>query len=351
MSTVETNLQPAFTFINRITSAQAMGVSEQGGKTVLTPSQIQATDTYQSPYQLAFDYSWSDLTAGLAQAPFNDWTQEGNPAYFKNMPQDWFDLAIYHDNAGLSAVGSPSWGPGPQLYLPPTVPASAQNDVAAWQTQRLLGVAASMVGYNYCHHHIPDWNPGQDWYTSINITPTSQLVGQGVDCSDYTSWLYNYGLGIYLNTDVADQGNMTAVSDNHGKTYTVSRVADATTSYADLVKQLQSGDLLYIAGAPTLSKHAIQQSLQSGGTLPQITHVIMWVGGVGVSSGDTPLVTDSHGNELIDENGNTIPGGIQVRPFNQGSDSGSDSSVPVGESAQNWYFEHFLWALRILPDL
>ncbi len=339
-----------FTFINRITSAQAMGVTEQGGKTVLTPSQIQAGSTYQSPYQLSFDYSWADLTVGLAQAPFNDWTQEGNPAYFNNPPQDWFDLAIYRDNADNSAVGSPSWGPAPQLYLPPVIPADAGNNIAAWQTQRLLAVAASMIGYNYCHHHIPDWNPGQDWYTAINIPPTPQLIGQGVDCSDYTSWLYNYGLGIYLNTDVVYQGNMTAVSDKNGNAYTVRRVADASTSYADLVRQLQTGDLLYIAGAPDLSKQSIQQQLQAGNP-PTITHVIMWLGDVGVASGGTPLVTDSHGGEVRDANGNLIPTGIQVRPFNQGSDSGSDSSVPVGESAPNWYFEHFLWALRILPDL
>lgn len=353
MSTVETDLQPAFTFIDRITSEQKMGVSSQGGKTVLTPSSIQG-GTYQSPYRLAFDYSWAGLTAGLAQAPFNDWTQEGNPEYFHEVPQDWFNPEIYQSNSGKWQVGSVSWGPGPQLYLPPVIPPDAESNIVAWQTQRLLAVAASMIGYGYRHHHIPDWNPGPTWYDGV---PSAQppdlpdLIGQGVDCSDYTSWLYNYGLGIYLNTDVATQGVTKTVTSNDNKTtYTVQRVADATASYDELVQQLQTGDLLYIAGAANLSKLDIQQDLKNG-TPPQITHVIMWLGDVGVSSGGTPLVTDSHGDELIDENGKTIPGGIQVRPFNQGSDSGSDSSVPVGESAQNWYFEHFLWALRILPDL
>jgi len=338
-----------FTFINRITSAQAMGVSEQDGNTLLTPSQIQAGGTYQSPYQLSFDFSWDDLTAGFTHTPFNDWTLEGNPEYFPNPPQDWFDLAIYRDNASNSAVGSPSWGPGPRFYPTSVIPSDAGANTAEWQSQRLVAVAAAMIGYNYCHHHIPDWNPGPDWYNGLGITPTSQLVGQGVDCSDYSSWLYNYGLGIYLDTDVQQQGNMKTLSDNNGKPYTVRRVADAATSYADLVKQLQTGDLLYIAGAPNLSKQNIQQQLQAGNP-PQITHVIMWLGDVGVAGG-TPLVTDSHGGEVRDENGNLIPTGIQARPFNQGSDSGSDSSVPVDESAPNWYFEHFLWALRILPDL
>lgn len=350
MSIAETDLQPVFTFINRITSAQAMGVAEQGGKTVLTPRQIQASVTYQSPYQLAFDYSWADLTAGLAQAPFNDWTQEGSPKYFHEIPQDWFDLEIYQSNGGNWQVGSVSWGPGPQLYLPPAIPSDAENSIVAWQMQRLLAVAASMIGYGYRHHHIPDWNPGQPWYENEPSSQTADLIGQGVDCSDYTSWLYNYGLGIYLNTDVATQGITKTVTSNDNKTtYTARRVADASTSYADLVQQLQTGDLLYIAGAPNLSKLDIQQDLQSGNP-PQITHVIMWVGGVGIAGG-VPLVTDSHGAEVVDANGISIPAGIQVRPFNQGSDSGSDSYVPVGEAAPNWYFEHFLWALRILPDL
>lgn len=347
--TTETDLQPAFTFTDRITSEQKMGVSLQNGKTVLTPSSIQG-DTYQSPYQLAFDYSWTDLTAGLAVAPFNDWTQEGNPTYFHNIPQDWFDPEIYQQNKGSWQAGSLSWGPGPRFYQPPAIPSVAQNDIAAWQVQRLLAVAASMVGYGYRHHHIPDWNPGQPWYPNDSSSQLADLIGQGVDCSDYTSWLYNYGLGIYLNTDVVTQGATKTVNDNDQKTtYPVRRVADANVaSYEALVQQLQTGDLLYIAGAANLSKAAIQQDLTNGNP-PQITHVIMWVGDVGVADG-VPLVTDSHGGEVVDANGKNIPAGIQVRPFNNVSPN-ANPATPTGEASPSWYFDHFLWALRVLPSL
>lgn len=370
MSTTGPNIQPAFTFIDRITSAQKMGVTEQGGKTVLTPTSLQTSPLYQSPYQLAFDFSWADLVAGFDQAPFNSSTLEGNPDFFHNPPQDWFDLKIYQANHDNPLVGSPCWGPAPRRYAPPPIPSSVQSHVVAWQTQRLIAVAAAMIGYRYHHHHIPDWNPGEDWYELINNPNCSvhspaivEYIGQGVDCSDYTSWLYNYGLGIYLNTDTGIQGSMhisktsggdividnKTINDNSGKPYTVRAVADARLEYAQLVQKLQPGDLLYIAGDYSLTKDGIRQQLEEG-TPPPITHVVMWVGNVGQSSNGVPLVTDSHGSNVLDEKGKPIPNGIQIRPFNNsGPDAGP--TAHTDEYSPSWYYNHFLWALRILPDL
>ncbi|MGZ5018464.1 MAG: hypothetical protein ACXV8U_22070 [Methylobacter sp.] len=356
--------QPTFSFTNRILSAQLMGVSEQNGKTMLTPSSINSVNNgYQSPYQLSFNYSWSDLVSGLAQTSFTEWQQEGNPNYFKNIPQDWFDPSIYKENASnWQQVGSLSWGPGPGHYPQPT-PSSDVTNSTEWRLQRLVAVAASMIGYGYLHHHIPDWNPGQDWYTAFNIAPTDQLVGQGLDCSDYTSWLHNYGLGIYLDTDVANQGAMVpgtklgataTIANNSNPSFTVTRIADASMDYETLCQTLQTGDLLYIAGGVAESKTAIQNALAANQAdpgapstpLPAITHVIMWLGNASISNGSIPLVTDSHGGEVMDENGVLVPTGIQVRPFNN-SGSGSNPNIPTPETSPSWYFDHFLWALRI----
>lgn len=356
---------PAFTFMSRIANPAFM---EPNG-TKLTPSSINPSDSsYQSPYQLSFNYSWSQLTQGLNA----DYQTEGNAKFFQSI-SDWFSPEIYINNDNNSQVGSLCWGPAPCLYQPPTPPSGITN-VAEWQAQRLLTVTALMIGYNYMHHHIPDWNPSQAWYTYIdtasstitnptncNSTPSTQLIGQGLDCSDYTSWLYNYGLGIYLNTDVADQGAMVSganlnetatIQDNAGNSYTVTRIADASMSYEQLTQTLQTGDLLYIAGGAS-SQSEVQNALaafkEEGTPLPSsvaITHVILWVGNIGISSNNVPLITDSHGNEVLDSNNVTIPGGIQVRPFNNNGTGDSNA-----ESSPNWYYAHFLWALRVLPTI
>jgi len=55
-----------------------------------------------------------------------------------------------------------------------------------------------LIGLTYQHHHIPDWNPPADW-------PWKEVAygrnSKGIDCSDFTSWTYNYGLGIKLPTN------------------------------------------------------------------------------------------------------------------------------------------------------
>jgi len=229
------------------------------------------------------------------------------------------------------------------------VPTNVTNQTNNWLRQRLVAVAASMIGYGYRHHHIPDWNPDQSWYDKapglVSPMPLNTLIGQGIDCSDYTAWLYNYGLGIHLTTSVAQQANMTSVQDSTGYTYNVKRVADATLSFAQLLQTLDTGDLLFIAGNPTVSKADIQNQLSNPANL-QITHVIMWLGKNGIAN-NVPLVTDSHGAGMLDANGITIPGGVQLRPFN-------NTTFPITtatkESSPAWYFEHFAWALRVLPD-
>ena len=140
------------------------------------------------------------------------------------------------------------------------------------------------------------------------------------------------------------QGDMKKVKDSAGNLYNVVPVADATDKYATLCSKLQTGDLLYIAGDPKLSKADIQKDLKQ----QKLTHVIMWLGDVGFSEKGTPLISDSHGYELYDEKNQKIPTGIQVRPFN---DATVSPTTRTNVSSQSWYFDHFVWALRILPTL
>ena len=85
--------------------------------------------------------------------------------------------------------GSGSWGPKAATYPPVDVPAG--YDAVAWKRARLAAVARRLIGLPYRHHHIPAYDPpGQ---------------GRGLDCSNFTSWVYNYGLGIRFTSAVAAQ--------------------------------------------------------------------------------------------------------------------------------------------------
>ncbi|CAN5568189.1 hypothetical protein BH11CYA1_BH11CYA1_27060 [soil metagenome] len=83
-----------------------------------------------------------------------------------------------------------SWGPHAGDYPPVTVPSG--NDPVQWQRARILAVAKKYIGLPYQHHHIPAWSPAE---------------GPGLDCSNYTAWVYNYGLGMKFNSDVHKQAD------------------------------------------------------------------------------------------------------------------------------------------------
>ena len=85
--------------------------------------------------------------------------------------------------------GPGSWGPKAATYPPVSVPDG--YDAVAWKRARVAVVARRLVGLPYRHHHIPAYDPpGQ---------------GPGLDCSNYTSWVYNYGLGLRFTSAIAAQ--------------------------------------------------------------------------------------------------------------------------------------------------
>ena len=91
------------------------------------------------------------------------------------------------DKAGTGA-GRDSWGPRAPTF--PAAAAPAGCEPAAWKRDRSLAVAQHYIGLPYRHHHVPTWE-GPD--------------GKGLDCSNFTAWVYNYGLGVRFTGNVHKQ--------------------------------------------------------------------------------------------------------------------------------------------------
>ena len=201
-----------------------------------------------------------------------------------------------------------AWGPEPRHY-----PAIDNFDTLSptFKRERLLAVAMQLVGLPYQHHHIPDWDRPENW------KPVAYgRNSKGIDCSDFTSWLYNYGLGIKLRTGIQTQANMTSVPGPGDDGFIEARTISAN-SYGELVKKLKTGDLLYITN-------------KAG----NVSHVIMWVGECGRAPDSVPLVIDCTGLGHKDSNGVEIPIGVHLRPFLE----------------DGWYYKSFSHAHRIIRE-
>jgi cell wall-associated NlpC family hydrolase len=193
-----------------------------------------------------------------------------------------------------------SWGVPPRKFdCPPQV----AGKPVEWRRERVVAAATRLIGYEYQHHHVPDWDPPAGW-------PWQQCCagrnGKGLDCSNFSGWNYNWALGIHLNTDVHKQAALTKAPSTHGEVHaeTIHRPEGSPGEwYAALCEKLAPGDLLYIGNAQRT----------------KVTHVIMWVGNCAESPDGVPLVIDSTGGKIKDSSGHAIPCGIHLRPFKKGS--------------------------------
>lgn len=76
------------------------------------------------------------------------------------------------------------YGPPAAHFPAPTIPAG--YDRLQWQRDRIIAVAQKYIGkVPYQHKHIPSL---------------------GLDCSNFTAWVYNYGLGNKFTSSVTEQG-------------------------------------------------------------------------------------------------------------------------------------------------
>jgi hypothetical protein len=253
---------------------------------------------YRSPYNLKFRHPLADLEVGLNQPPWND------PHLESEVPaRDWYSPR-QERTLGV-------WGPRARQY--PPAPGLARRP-ATWMQDRVILVASRWIGYPNQHHHIPDWDPPEGWpWHKVAYGRNSK----GIDCSNFSSFCYNFALGVKLDTGIRPQAKRREVRGPGGRgILTIQTIERAP--YETLITRLQPADLLYIRN-------------DKG----RIAHVILWMGVVGVSTDRVPLVLDATGGNHKDADGAKIPIGIHIRPF----------------SANSWYARDFAHAHRIIRGI
>ena len=258
----------------------------------------QPAETYRSPYSLKFRHSLKSLERGFEQKPWN------SPELESDIPHhEWYSEKVRR-KYGV-------WGPPARQY---PAPHGIGKEAPEWWQDRLIHTASRWIGTPYQHHHIPDWHPPEGWpWKKVAYGRNSK----GIDCSNFSSFYYNYGLGIRLDTGIKQQAERLKVRGPGGRgILEAERVERA--NYDQLVKTLEPGDLLYIRN--------------NSGT---VSHVIMFLGQVGQSPDGTPLVMDSTGGGHTDCNGKRIPIGVHIRPF-----------LP-----DSWYAKNFSHAHRLIHGI
>jgi len=231
-----------------------------------------------------------------------------------------------------------TWGPQPNNY--PLVYVPNGCDSTLWQQQRILSVVNYVVSLNlnYCHHHTPGWlalnspvfrtiiNGSSGICADRGVNGTNQW--QGIDCSTYTSFVYNFGLGTNLNKDVQQQ----ACGPNApGRVLNIKNLTNTANQ-----NLMEPGDLLYIAGDGNIS------------------HVIMWTG---------HQLTNGTGAFGIDTIIQSYPADTSEFVYNAGMDSlknnetiylisDSTGTGPNYRMFISWYVSQFSHARRIInPDV
>lgn len=267
-----------------------------GGAAVAHTEQTAAK--YRSPYTVAFGFAPAELTGDLLKGSRADWKQQSS-----------VDLREWHLAANRTRWGY--WGPPARHYDPP---AGLSRRSPQWLRERVIATGLRYVGYSYQHHHIPDWDPPADWPVAPGQTTP---LGKGLDCSNFTAFVYNLALGIQPTSDVQEQAAMTEAPGPGRGRQTPARRIELPAHPDGYTQVLRTGDLLFVKN-------------RSG----RISHVVLWVGSIGRSPDGWPLVLDSTGSGATDSRGVAIPDGIQLRPFKPTS----------------WYFTQASHVLRLLPD-
>ena len=157
--------------------ALAVGVISLAATGLLTTPPAAADTPSSFPYSFTCDRA--SLTSDFAE---RDVLPQNDPSTV---------LSATSDSPGR-------WGP-PAATLPPVaVPADAGCEAATWKRERIIATALRYLNepgnpnaLQYRHHHIPAWDP--------------QGSGPGLDCSNFTAWVYNYGLGIKFSGNVTKQ--------------------------------------------------------------------------------------------------------------------------------------------------
>lgn len=279
--------------------AFALCVSLRGADAQPAPAAEVKAAEYVSPYKVRFTHSLSELIGDVIEG------RRGDPKEESSVPfSEWYSpevLKRYH-----------AWG-APAKHFP--APENIESKSADWKRERVLAVALHYTGISYQHHHIPNWNPPADW--------PWKKVGRGrnekgIDCSNFSAFVYNLALGIKPTSDIQKQAALTsAPGPGVGAKTKLTRIEKPAT-YAECANAFKTGDLLFIRKADG----------------EEISHVVIWVGAIGVAKRDVPLIIDSTGSGHKDSNGAEIPDGVHLRAFRE----------------KSWYHQSLSHVLRIIHD-
>jgi cell wall-associated NlpC family hydrolase len=238
---------------------------------------------YRSPYSVKFNYPIKELLADIERAPRGDLREQSSVPF-----RDWYSA---HTRKRYGA-----WGPPARHY---SAPSGVAEKPMAWHRERAIAVGLRFVGYGYQHHHVPDWDPPRGWPWKETAVGHN---GKGVDCSNFAAFVYNQGFGIKPSSGIKTLAEELEMPGPGAGRHTKAKRVELPASYAKRVKRLRTGDLLFIRNKRE-----------------EISHVVLWVGTIGHSPDDTPLILDSHGEGVRDSAGKTIPAGIHLRPFHEKS--------------------------------
>ncbi|KAF8072456.1 hypothetical protein HT031_000115 [Scenedesmus sp. PABB004] len=240
-------------------------------------------------------------------------------------------------------------GPHPRVYpavSPSQVPPQCSPTAWAWERVVSAMLQTNALGLNYCHHHAPAWvTPLEqrarcDAEADVGGTCNCNLVGletrprpwQGLDCSNYAAWVYNFAFGYYPTSAIGAQ----ACSPRSAPGRLLANVTRRDQA------RLAPGDLLFITGST------------AGRTPPlRVSHVIMWTGlavdftpGAGGPLANATLVAALPAKQR--------PGAVKCiadaraagRPVWVISDSTHDG--PALRPFCGWYYSSFAFARRII---
>lgn len=246
-------------------------------------AQEREREEYRTPYRVEFRIPDRELIGDLER------TERGDRRLQAEVPhEEWYSHRV-RERWG-------AWGPVARAY---PAPVGLEEWPAERKRERVVAVALRFLGYGYQHHHIPDWDPPREWPWKETCVGRN---GRGVDCSNFTGFVYNLGFGVRLNTEVLKQSEEREARGPGERGITPIRKVALPDSYQERIETLRTGDLLFIRS-------------DAG----NISHVVIWVGEIGRSPDGTPLIIDSHGAGVRDSEGRSIPCGVHLRPFRESS--------------------------------
>ena len=172
------------------------GVSTLGSLSGAKDDNKAAKNDYHTPYTVKFTFPLTDLVGDLEHGPRGDHRLEASVPF-----AEWYTRHVRQEYG--------SWGPPARHY--PAPEGLARRSIE-WQRERVIAVALRFRGYGYQHHHVPDWGSPAGWpWKEVR----SGHNGKGVDCSNFTAFAYNLGLGLKPSGAVKEQAEHREIS-GHG---------------------------------------------------------------------------------------------------------------------------------------